>query len=106
MRTTVLGFSVVLVVLAAWGEARAQSDFITECRVTASEKTSNCMQAQVPAAQQPAAIAAMRKTNAAMNQGGTPLDPSTLPPAEIRRLHADQLPQSTRMLRECGGSRR
>ncbi len=97
MRTTVLGFSVVLAVLAAWGEARAQSDFITECRVTASEKTCNCMQAQVPAAQQPAAIAAMRKTNAAMNQGGTPLDPSTLPPAEMKGLQAVVLAQAACM---------
>jgi hypothetical protein len=97
MRTTVLALSVAFSVLGASGESRAQSDFMTECRVTASEKTCNCMQAQVPAAQQLAAIAAMRKSNAAMNQGSTPLDPSTLPPAEMQGLQAVVLAQAACM---------
>jgi len=97
MRTTVLAFSVAVSVFGASEESRAQSDFITVCRVTASEKTCNCMQAQVPAAQQPAAIAAIRKSNAAMNQGGSPLDPSSLPPEEMRGLQAVVLAQAACM---------
>jgi hypothetical protein len=97
MRTTVLAVSVAFSVLGTLGESRAQSTFMSECRVTATEKTCTCMQGQVPAAQQPAAIAAMRKSNAAMNQGGTPLDPSTLPPAEMQGLQAVVLAQAACM---------
>jgi len=97
MRITVLAFSFALSVLGSSGQSLAQSSFITECRVTASEKTCNCMLAQVPVAQQPAAISAMRKSNAAMNQGGTPLDPSSLPPAEMQGLQAVVLAQAACM---------
>lgn len=97
MRQTALTFSVALLVLGAAEESRAQSDFMSVCRVTSTEKTCVCMQGQIPGDKMPSAIAAMRKSNAAMNEGGTPLDPSTLPPAEMQGLQAVVLAQAACM---------
>jgi len=55
------------------------------------------MQSQIPADKMAGAIAAMQKTNAAMNQGSTPLDPSTLPPAEMQGLQQVVLAQAACM---------
>jgi hypothetical protein len=55
------------------------------------------MQRQIPADKIPAAIAAMRKSNAAMSEGGNPLDPSTLPPAEMQGLQQVVLAQAACM---------
>ena|SRR5258708_21948786 len=97
MRQTVLAFSVAFLALGAAEESRAQSDFMSVCRATSTEKTCLCMQGQVPADRMPAAIAAMRKSNAAMSEGGNPLDPSTLPPAEMQGLQAVVLAQAACM---------
>jgi hypothetical protein len=97
MRQTVLALSVVLFTMGAAEESRAQSDFMSVCRTTGSEKSCQCMQAQIPADKMPSAIAAMQKSNAAMSQGGSPLDPSTLPPAEMQGLQAVVLAQANCM---------
>jgi hypothetical protein len=55
------------------------------------------MQGQIPADKMPAAVAAMRKSNAAMSEGGNPLDPSTLPPAEMQGLQQVVLAQAACM---------
>jgi hypothetical protein len=97
MRKTVFAFGVAVLVLGASQASRAQGDFMSTCRVTASEKTCICMQGQIPADKMPAAISAMRKSNAAMSEGGNPLDPSTLPPAEMQGLQQVVLAQAACM---------
>jgi hypothetical protein len=97
MRQTVLAFSVAFLAVGVSEESRAQSDFMSVCRTTSTEKTCVCMQGQIPADKMPAAIAAMRKSNAAMSEGGNPLDPSTLPPAEMQGLQAVVLAQANCM---------
>jgi hypothetical protein len=94
MRQTVLAFSVAFLAIGVSEESRAQSDFMSVCRTTSTEKTCVCMQGQIPADKMPAAVAAMRKSNAAMSEGGNPLDPSTLPPAEMQGLQAVVLAQA------------
>jgi hypothetical protein len=97
MRKTVFAFSVAFIAMGGSEESRAQGDFMSTCRVTASEKTCICMQGQIPADKMPAAISAMRKSNTAMSEGGNPLDPSTLPPAEMQGLQQVVLAQAACM---------
>ncbi|SRR5258707_3670311 len=97
MRPTVLAFSIAFLAIGVSEESRAQSDFMSVCRTTSTEKTCVCMQGQIPADKMPAAIAAMRKSNAAMSAGGNPLDPSTLPPAEMQGLQQVVLAQAACM---------
>lgn len=97
MRKRVFAVSVAVLVVGASQASRAQGDFMSTCRVTASEKTCICMQGQIPSDKMPAAIAAMRKSNTAMSEGGNPLDPSTLPPAEMQGLQQVVLAQAACM---------
>ena len=97
MRQAVLAFSIALLAVGASGESRAQNDFMSTCQVTASQQTCACMQRQIPADKIPAAVSAMRKSNAAMSEGGNPLDPSTLPPAEMQGLQQVVLAQAACM---------
>jgi hypothetical protein len=92
-----LAFSIALLAVGASGESRAQNDFMSTCQVTASQQTCACMQRQIPADKIPAAVSAMRKSNAAMSVGGNPLDPSTLPPAEMQGLQQVVLAQAACM---------
>jgi hypothetical protein len=85
-----------LFTVGAAEESHAQ-DFMSVCRTTSSEKTCVCMQGQIPADKMPGAIAAMQKSNAAMSEGGNPLDPSKLPPAEMQGLQAVVLAQANCM---------
>lgn len=97
MRQAILAFSIALLAVGASGESRAQNDFMSTCQVTASQQTCACMQRQIPADKIPAAVSAMRKSNAAMSVGGNPLDPSTLPPAEMQGLQQVVLAQAACM---------
>ena len=97
MRGSIIAISAVVVMLGASPATQAQSDFMSVCRTTGSEKSCQCMQGQIPADKMPNAIAAMRKSNAAMSEGGKPLDPSTLPPAEMQGLQAVVLAQAACM---------
>ena len=97
MRKVVVVFATVALMLGASQTSRAQNDFMSVCRTTGSEKSCLCMQGQIPPDKMPGAIAAMRRSNAAMNQGGTPLDPSQLPPAEMQGLQAVVLAQANCM---------
>jgi hypothetical protein len=97
MRNRVIAVGFAVLALGGSGESRAQGDFMSVCRTTGSEKTCLCMQGQIPADKMAAAIAAMRKSNAAMSEGGTPLDPSTLPPAEMQGLQQVVLAQAACM---------
>ena len=67
------------------------------CRTTGTEKSCQCMQGKIPPELMPAAVAAMQKSNAAMSQGGNPLDPSTLPPDQMRGLQQVVLAQAACM---------
>ena len=96
MRKVVIVFAAVLV-LGASQSSRAQNDFMSVCRTTGSEKSCLCMQGQIPPDKMAGAIASMRRSNAAMNQGGVPLDPSQLPPAEMQGLQAVVLAQANCM---------
>jgi len=97
MRKAGVVFAVAVAMLGASQTSRAQNDFMSVCRTTGSEKSCLCMQGQIPPDKMPGAIAAMRKSNAAMSQGGTPLDPSQLPPAEMAGLQAVVLAQANCM---------
>jgi hypothetical protein len=97
MRGLIIAFSAAVVMLAASPASYAQDDFMSVCRTTGSEKSCLCMQGQIPADKMPGAVAAMRKSNAAMAEGGTPLDPSQLPPAEMQGLQAVVLAQAACM---------
>jgi hypothetical protein len=68
-------FSLVVCVLGAGlaGEAWAD-DFMKECLVTASQKMCDCISAKLPADKRAAAIDGMRKSNAATQPGGNPVD--------------------------------
>jgi hypothetical protein len=88
MRLLPLGLVVGVLAAGLSGTATAQDDFMGECRVTASEKMCQCIYANMPADQRAAALAGMRKSNAAVRAGGAPLDPSTLTPEQMQGLNA------------------
>lgn len=94
MRLLPLGLVLGVLVAGLSGAAQAQEDFMGECRVTASEKMCQCIFANLPANQRAAALAGMRKSNAAVRAGGAPLDPSTLTPEQMQGLNAVVLAQA------------
>lgn len=94
MRLLPLGMVLGVAVTALSGAAHAQQDFMGECRVTASEKMCQCIYANLPADKRAAALAGMRKSNAAVRAGGAPLDPSTLTPEQMQGLNAVVLAQA------------
>jgi hypothetical protein len=94
MRKTAI--AVAMLMLGGGEEAGAQ-DFMSVCRSTGSEQSCQCMQGKIPPELMPAAVAAMQKSNAAMSQGGNPLDPSTLPPDQMRGLQQVVLAQAACM---------
>ncbi len=97
MRGLIIAAGAAALLLAAAPALYAQNDFMSVCRTTGSEKSCLCMQGQIPADKMAGAVAAMRKSNAAMAEGGAPLDPSQLPPAEMQGLQAVVLAQAACM---------
>ena len=85
------------VLMLGASQTHAQNDFMSVCRTTGTEKSCLCMQGQIPPDKMEGAIASMRRSNAAMSQGGVPLDPSQLPPAEMQGLQAVVLAQANCM---------
>jgi hypothetical protein len=74
-------------------------DFMDACMMNSGRnpdmpKTCNCMSANLGNANRADAAAALRKSNESIAQGGTPLDPSTLPPNLQRGLQAVVLAQA------------
>jgi hypothetical protein len=90
-------FVVGAVVLGLLGPAQAQDEFMKECLVTGSQKMCECIAGKVPADKRAAAIAGMRKSNAALQPGGNLLDPSTLTPEQMQGLDAVVLAQASCM---------
>lgn len=84
--------SVVGVAMAFALPALAADDFIAECKKGAAvpdvDKTCTCMSGKITGADRDPAIAGMKKMNASMAPGGTPLDPSTLPADQQKGLQA------------------
>ena len=97
MRT--VSVSLVICVLAAslYGAARADDEFMKECLVTATQKMCDCISAKVPADKRAAAVVGMRKSNAATQQGGNLLDPSTLSQEQMQGLDAVVIAQASCM---------
>ena len=94
-----LSAGLVVAVLAAGlsGAARADDEFMKECLVTATQKMCDCISSKMPADKRAAAIAGMRKSNAATQPGGNLLDPATLSPEQMQGLDAVVIAQASCM---------
>ena len=94
-----LSAGLVLSVLAAGlsGAARADDEFMKECLVTGTQKMCDCISSKMPADKRSAAIAGMRKSNAATQPGGNLLDPATLSPEQMQGLDAVVIAQASCM---------
>jgi len=73
MRAVCFGLVVCVMGASLAGAARAD-DFMKECLVTSSQKTCDCISVKLPADKRAAAIDGMRKSNAATQPGGNPVD--------------------------------
>ena len=79
------------------GAARADDEFMKECRVTRSQKMCECISSKLPADKRAAAIEGMRKSNTSTQPGGNLLDPSTLTPEQMQGLDAVVIAQASCM---------
>ena len=69
--------------------AQAQGDeFMKECMATASQKMCECMSAKIPPDQRAAAVVGLRKSNAAVSSGASPVDPAQMTQEQMRGLDA------------------
>ena len=90
--------AVSLLVLASGlsaGSAQAQDEFIQACMATSSQKMCECISSKLPADKRAAAIAGLRKSNAAMAPGGNLLDPSNLSQEQMQGLDAVVIAQAS-----------
>ncbi len=87
MRTTTAGLALVIAMLAMAGSARAD-EFMTECRVTASQKMCDCISGRIAPDMRAKAVAGLRKSNASVAATGSLLDPATLSQNEMQGLNA------------------
>ncbi|CAN5888224.1 hypothetical protein BH11PSE3_BH11PSE3_27020 [soil metagenome] len=90
----VVGAALVLVAGLS-GPSRAQDEFLNACMATASQKMCECISAKLPADKRAAAIAGLRKSNAAMAPGGNLLDPSALSQEQMQGLDAVVIAQAS-----------
>lgn len=89
MRLVSYGLVVGVLAASLSGVARAQGDdFMKECMVTTSQRMCECISSKMPADKKAAAVAGLRKSNAATQPGGNLLDPSTLSPEQMQGLDA------------------
>lgn len=77
-------------------ETRADDEFMRLCTATVDQGTCQCMSAKLPPETRAAAIAGMRKSNAAI-ASGAPLDPSSLSQEQMKGLDAVVLAQASCM---------
>ena len=94
MRKLSYGLAVGILVAAACTAARAQDDFMRECRVTTSEKMCQCIYSKMPPDKRAAAIEGLQKSNRATQPGGNLLDPSTLTQEQMQGLDAVVIAQA------------
>ncbi|MFZ5783538.1 MAG: hypothetical protein ACOY4R_25355 [Pseudomonadota bacterium] len=76
------------------GAAFAQDEFMALCARTTPQKTCECISSKLPADKRAAAIAGLRKSNAAMAPGGNLLDPSNLTQEQMQGLDAVVIAQA------------
>ena len=75
--------------------AQAQGDeFMKECMVTASQKMCECMSAKVPPDKRAAAVVGLRKSNAAVVSGASPVDPAQMTQEQMQGLNVVVAAQS------------
>ena len=97
MRLLSAGLVLSVVVAGLSGAARADDEFMKECLVTGTQKMCECISSKMPADKRTAAIAGMRKSNAATQPGGNLLDPATLSPEQMQGLDAVVIAQASCM---------
>ena len=92
----VVGAALVTVLASGFaGPARAQDEFMSACMATTSQKMCECIATKLPADKRAAAIAGLRKSNAAMAPGGNLLDPSNLSQEQMQGLDAVVVAQAS-----------
>lgn len=96
MRTVSLGLVICALTAGLSGTARAD-EFMKECLVTGSQRMCDCISSKMPADKRAAAVAGMRKSNAATQPGGNLLDPATLTQEQMQGLDAVVLAQASCM---------
>ncbi len=85
----IVSCGLVVVVLGLSTAAQGQGDeFMQECRATASQKMCECMSAKIPPDQRAAAVVGLRKSNAAVLPGASPVDPAQMTQEQMRGLDA------------------
>lgn len=98
MRLVSCGLTTASLVVLAFGlstAAQAQGDeFMKECLVTASQKMCECMSSKLPADKRAAAVVGLRKSNAAVRDGASPVDPSQMTQEQMQGLNAVVAAQS------------
>jgi hypothetical protein len=77
--------------------ARAQDDFMQQCRVTTPQSMCQCIYDKMPPDKRAAAVEGLRKSNAATKPGGNLLDPSTLTQEQMQGLDAVVVAQANCM---------
>jgi hypothetical protein len=97
MRNLSYGLVIGVLVAATSTAARAQDDFMKECRVTTSEKMCECIYSKMPADKRAAATEGLQKSNKATQPGGNLLDPSSLSQEQMQGLDAVVIAQANCM---------
>jgi hypothetical protein len=97
MRNLSYGLVVGVLIAASSTGARAQEDFMKECRVTTSEKMCECIYSKMPADKRAAALEGLQKSNKATQPGGNLLDPSSLTQEQMQGLDAVVIAQANCM---------
>ena len=98
-RLAVLPLGTVFAALLALATSARADDFMDACVSganggTGMTQTCNCIAGKIPAGQRADAAAALVRSNRSMQEGGKPLDPSSLTPNQMRGLQAYVLAQS------------
>ena len=89
MRQIISALVVAAAAVVASGPASAQGDdFMAVCLKTTPQKMCECISSKLPADKRAAAIAGLRKSNAAVAPGGNLLDPSNLTQEQMQGLDA------------------
>src|SRR5258705_107208 len=86
--------SVIVLAIGLSAPAQAQDAFIQACVATTSQRMCECISSKLPADKRAAAIAGLRKSNAAMGPGGNLLDPSNLSQEQMQGLDAVVIAQA------------
>jgi len=97
--TVILRYAAVSAALLTFATPAFADDFMDACIAGAGPgtdmtQTCNCISGKIPGNVREDAAAALRQSAKSMADNATPLDPSTLPPNQMRGLQAYVLAQS------------